>query len=73
MKRLLLLALTAVMMAGCKNYSTPTAYRIGERYYFGECEYIFGGYNFTHAGDCKYCEEKRKQEIRELIKELKME
>ena len=39
------------------------------------CEYInrgvYGGAVLVHKGNCKFCAERRKQELKELIKELK--
>lgn len=35
------------------------------------CEYIESLYRLAHKGNCKYCAERRKQELKELIEELK--
>ena len=79
MKKLLLLALTAVIMAGCEKIM-DTDYYTGEGFRvctIDSCEYIHlsngNGAYYTHKGNCKYCVERRKQEIRELIQELKDE
>ena len=77
MKKLILLALTAVMMAGCDNRGTDhyaNGFRIS---IIDSCEYVkfssgFGAH-FAHKGNCKYCEQRRKQELKELVKELKGE
>ena len=37
------------------------------------CEYVSSITGLTHKGNCKYCQEHRKQEMRELIKELRKE
>lgn len=81
MKRLLLLALTAVIMAGCKKFEDEslllegTDKRLYQIVIVDSCEYLqnIGAAQLAHKGNCKYCAERRKQEIRELIKELKME
>ena len=77
MKKLLLLALTAVMMAGCKEKT------IGEYqgvYVLDSCEYIIYSSTsdgskvrsvMTHKGNCKFCAERRKQEIKELVECIK--
>lgn len=77
MKKLLLLALTAMMMVACENtdanghikiddgFDTPTLSLIDS------CEYISWGNGFTHKGNCKFCAERRKQELKELVKQLK--
>lgn len=31
------------------------------------CEYIVWGHGLTHKGNCKYCAERRKQEIKKII------
>lgn len=76
MKKLLLLALTAVVMAGCKERLTLT--RVTETYSVIEldsCEYIKWNitYGFQHKGNCRFCAERRKQELKEMIKEIKGE
>ena len=77
MKKLLLLSLTAIMMVACENtdanghikiddgFDTPTLSLIDS------CEYISWGYGFTHKGNCKFCTERRKQELKGLVKQLK--
>lgn len=70
MKKLLLLALTAMMMVGCgrnklyelQNYGITT---------IDSCEYVTGVYIISHKGNCKYCAERRKQELKELVEQLK--
>ena len=79
MKKLIILALTAVMMAGCDQQNSDGTYKPTEEqrtYIIDSCEYIgildWGSANFlTHKGNCRFCAERRKQEIKELIKELK--
>ena len=78
MKKLLILALLAVIMAGCKKGEVYI--RKGDSCIVTEvsgCEYIMlrDAYGFQHKGNCKFCKhrdsikwEKRKAE---LIKELK--
>ena len=80
MKKLLLLCITAVMMAGCGLNETNvpserTAIKIGGWtgyvYEVDSCEYIIFGHGFTHKGNCKFCKERREKEIREIINEFK--
>ena len=33
------------------------------------CEYIAWGHGLAHKGDCKYCAERRKKEIKEVLNE----
>ena len=78
MKKVLILALLAVIMAGCRNGEVYK--RSGDSCVVTEvdnCEYIklLNAYGFQHKGNCKYCAqrdsikwEKRKAEIVELLK-----
>lgn len=77
MKKLILLVLVAVMMAGCNNGTKikytkhqVTTLDVGEIEY-DSCEYILLYEGMAHKGNCRFCAERRKQELRELIKELK--
>ena len=79
MKKIILLALTALMMVGCLNKrdSNSTPYKV---VVVDSCEYINSG-SFSvvgHKGNCRFCEErdsikweKRKKEIEELVIKLK--
>lgn len=76
MKKLILLALTAAMVAGCTE--TSEAYIIDGRevVVIDSCEYIrnlqYGGSrSYAHKGNCKFCAERRKQELKELVELLK--
>ena len=76
MKKLILLALTAVMMSGCsevKYTKHPTITQNVGVFEYDSCEYIAIYNGVSHKGNCKYCKEHRKQELKELIKELKGE
>lgn len=75
MKKLLLLALTAMMMVGCGEYKgrdqqgfTLLGYSSVE---IDSCQYIIGLNVLAHKGNCKYCAERRKQELKELVEQLK--
>ncbi len=79
MKKLIILALLAVIMAGCMR-NGEVYKRSGDSCIVTEvdgCEYIklHDAYGFQHKGNCKYCAkrdsikwEKRKAEIVELLK-----
>lgn len=92
MKKLILLALTAVVIAGCeyenKNKSLSEYTVKGSNIkcvVIDSCEYIVNEERYayaytescyetyTHRGNCKFCKERRKQELKELIRELKGE
>lgn len=70
MKKLVLLALTAMMMVGCDSNKLYELQDYGFQT-IDSCEYITGLYKLSHKGNCKYCAERRKQELKELIEELK--
>jgi uncharacterized protein YcfL len=84
MKKIILLALTALMMVGCyqakANHDKQTDlvgdYEIKTIVYQG-CEYVVIESHFqihaaiTHKGNCKYCEERRKQDLKELVEQIK--
>ena len=62
----------------CNKYNSDGSYKTSDKFYadynvvkIDSCEYIQSGYRLTHKGNCKYCTERRKQELKELIEELK--
>lgn len=77
MKKLILLALAAVIMAGCIRKETPiiTSIRVDDRGYeirvVDSCEYLRRGSCFAHKGNCKFCKERRQKELEELVERLK--
>lgn len=68
MKKIILLALTALMMVGCDNNGKPLGYSYIE---LDSCEYVVGVYQFAHKGNCRFCEERRQKELEELVIKLK--
>ena len=76
MKKLLLLALTAIMMVGCDEETDKSTKLVQFKVLqIDSCEYlkIDGFYGFSHKGNCKFCAERRKQELKELVEQLKNE
>lgn len=74
MKKLILLALTAVMMAGCTFSDGQDISKKVIR--LDSCEYIqyWSGYYCTgieHKGNCRYCAERRQHELEELVDRIK--
>lgn len=69
---LILLALTTLMMVGCdwnSNYKVDTKkdgilYGVIE---IDSCEYIRGSCRLAHKGNCRFCAERREQELKELV------
>ena len=81
MKKLLLLALLAMIMVGCKestnndrNYSTDErgyAYKVSV---IDSCEYICTPYyKLAHKGNCRFCTERNKRMIREQVDSILLE
>ena len=77
MKKIILLALTALMMVGCErvmetDYHTKEGFRVC---IIDSCEYIHmsngNGAYYTHKGNCRFCKERRKKELEELVIKLK--
>lgn len=74
MKKIILLALTTLMMVGCgetletKGKPNLFGYSVVE---IDSCEYIRGGYQLAHEGNCRFCKERRQKELEELVTKLK--
>lgn len=74
MKKIILLALTALMMVGCSDEKVK--YKVTEDYSIVEmdsCEYVryAPAYGFQHKGNCRFCKERRQKELEELATKLK--
>jgi len=77
MKKIILLTLTVLMMVGCRYKRTDAniieasgAMIIVDKHNLDSCEYYPG---YGHKGDCRFCKERRKQELKELAEQLKEE
>ena len=84
MKKIILLALTILMMVGCK-YRTDAEIKEAKRLsgfnivVIDSCEYLKGsetreyrGYGyFAHKGNCRFCKERRQKELEKLVIKLK--
>ena len=78
MKKIILLALTALIMVGCgesKPVKTDNSYKI---IIIDSCEYIetrIAGYVTgtlpLHKNNCRFCKERRQKELEELVIKLK--
>ena len=72
MKKIILLALTALMMVGCdynsnSNIDTKTEGVIYGTIIIDSCEYIRGSHQLAHKGNCRFCEKRRQKELEELV------
>ena len=78
-KKIILLALTALMMTGCEDYNsninidTKTKGVIFGTIIIDSCEYINDYYRLAHKGNCRFCKERRQKELEELVIKLKEE
>ncbi len=72
MKKIILLALAALMITGCdqnSNYKVDTK-KDGHLYSVIEidsCEYIKGYSRLAHKGNCRFCKERRQKEMKEFV------
>ena len=77
MKKLLLLAFSAMMMVGCdqQQYANDMTKDDFGVCVYDSCEYLIAAHGYkgflAHKGNCKFCAERRKQELKKLIEQLK--
>lgn len=79
MKKIIILALTALMMVGCnrpETIDTKEGLKIVNIDSCGYIECLTYGFNscvYSHKGNCRFCKERRQKELKELIEQLKEE
>ena len=76
MKKIILLALTALMMVGCEYQNSDGSYDTFKSLtlktiVIDSCEYIRGSYRLAHKGNCRFCKERRQKELKELVEQMK--
>lgn len=79
MKKIILLALTILIIAACgvkKDANGQIAIDTGygnnpEIIIIDSCEYVSWGYRLAHKGNCRFCKERRQKELKELLEQLK--
>ena len=84
MEKIILLALTALVMVGCVekdsngHITINTGIENPNISIIDSCEHVGWGHGLAHKGNCRFCEErdsikweKRKKELEELIIKLK--
>ena len=74
MKKIILLALTALIMVGCAFSDNQDISK--KIIVLDSCEYIqywTANYNMNieHKGNCRFCKERRQKELKELVIKLK--
>ena len=75
MKKIILLALAALMMVGCRYKSTginiteaTSSVIIVNKNTLDSCEYYP---HYGHKGNCRFCKERRQKDLEELVEKLK--
>jgi hypothetical protein len=75
MKKIILFALTALMIVGCNTSVERDTEMCKERYHviiLDSCEYYSDKktWDLVHKGNCRFCKERRQKELKELVQEL---
>ncbi len=84
MKKIILLALTVLMIAGCMETKDNGEPIISDYYnqhsvdnpyiqVLDSCEYICWRSRMAHKGNCRFCKERRQKELEKLVIKLKEE
>ena len=73
MKKIILLAFTVLVMAGCEKNATKKVQLIDgyTTVEIDSCEYVHGFYRLAHKGNCCFCKKRRQKELEELVIKLK--
>lgn len=77
MKKIILLALTAMIMVGCDQQKIANSITEDDFgvFVYDSCEYLIAihGYKgfLSHKGNCRFCKERRQKELKELVIKLK--
>ena len=73
MKKLILVALTALVMVGCGEYQGEGDFSLVgySDIEIDSCQYIVGYNVLAHKGNCRFCKERRQKEMKELVELLK--
>ena len=82
MKKILLLALTTLMLVGCMKTKEDGEPIISDYYnqhsvdnpyiqVLDSCEYICWRSRMSHKGNCRFCEERRQEELEKLVEQIK--
>lgn len=79
-KKIILLALTTLVMVGCDVKQSDGTYKPYHyrTYIIDSCEYVgFAACSqsdyLAHKGNCRFCKERRQKELEELVNKLKGE
>ena len=79
MKKVLFILIISILFTSCELPTTINDDIKGDKDSYivviDSCEYLrertYGADIYIHKGNCKYCEQRRKQELKTIIEELK--
>lgn len=77
MKKIILLAFTALIMVGCdqQEFADGITKKDFGICIYDSCEYLIGAHGYkgflAHKGNCRFCKERRQKELEELVIKLK--
>lgn len=74
MKKIILFALTTLIMVGCNEETDKSTKMVQFKILqIDSCEYlrIDGYYGYAHKGNCCFCKERRQKELEKLVIKLK--
>lgn len=76
MKKIILLAFTALIMVGCDQQQLANTINKDD---FGicvydSCEYLIAAHGYkgflAHKGNCRFCKERRQEELKKFVEQL---
>ena len=82
MKKIILLALTALVMVGCVKTKEDGEPILSDYYnqhsvdnpyiqVLDSCEYICWRSRMSHKGNCRFCEKRKQKKLEELVEQIK--
>jgi hypothetical protein len=75
MKKLLAMLAFSAMLVACAETNADGSIKLDEGIdnpytrVIDSCEYIVWGHGLAHKGNCKFCAERRRKELKKLIEE----
>ena len=75
MKKLLAMLAFSAMLVACAETNADGSIKLDEGIdnpytrVIDSCEYIVWGHGLAHKGNCKFCAERRRKELKKLIQE----
>lgn len=75
MKKLLTMLVFSAMLAACAEKNPDGSYKITDGIdgphmrVIDSCEYVVWGHGLAHKGNCNFCAERRRNELKKIIEE----